>query len=291
MLDNPYVEIGLPIALIIIMIGMGLSLTTTDFRRVAEQPRAVAIGTLGQMVLIPALGFGLAYLLLGELGGVMAAGLVLVAILPGGTTSNLLTYLARANLALSITLTVIASLLTLITIPLLLDIALSQFTTSSEVIPLNWLESMRNIMLLVILPVGLGMLIRRAVPDLAQALEKPISIFSAMVLFGIVLLILILEWSNMPAWLGVSWLPVMLLNLSAIAIAVGMGLLARLPRADTITVAIELSIKNSTIGLTIALSVLESTELAIPSAVYGLLMYVSAIVMAVVSKRLSAHSA
>eukprot|EP01036_Dinobryon_divergens_P005672 gene5672-7498_t len=114
MLGNTYITIGLPVSLFIIMIGMGLSLTVEDFRRVKEQPKGVIVGTVLQLVGVPLLGFAIGGLFG---GGVMAAGLVLSAAMPGGTTSNVLTYMAKANLALSITLTVLASLLTVLTIP------------------------------------------------------------------------------------------------------------------------------------------------------------------------------
>lgn len=111
MQDNPFVAIGLPISLFIIMVGMGLSLTLADFKRVGEQPRSVAVGTIAQLALIPLLGFAVAYAF--GLGGLLAVGIVLIAALPGGTTSNMLTYLSKGNLALSITLTVIASFATI----------------------------------------------------------------------------------------------------------------------------------------------------------------------------------
>lgn len=286
LLSNPFFTIGLPIALFIIMLGMGLSLVREDFARIREHPKAVVVGTIGQMLLIPLLGFVIAYLMLGQLGVMMAAGLVLVAILPGGTTSNLLTYLAKANVALSITLTVIASLVTIISMPALLELALELFADKGQEIPSDWLRSMLIIFLLVILPVGIGMLIRRQAPEFAQRMEKPTSIFSFIVMITIVVLIVVLESDRIVDWVSAVIVPVLILNFGSMGLAFGLAKLSGLVGRDAITVVIELSIKNSTIGLTLAFVVLGNEQLGIPSAVYGLVMYLSALILAGISRRM-----
>lgn len=290
LLTNPLIKIGLPISLAIIMIGMGLSLTKQDFVRVAEKPRAVAIGTIGQMLLIPALGFLLAWLFLGYFDSpMMAVGIVLVAILPGGTTSNLLTYLARANLALSITLTVIASFVTLLTIPLLLNLALDLFAKGDQQVAVSAWDTIKMILALVIIPVFVGMFIKRFAPAFAGKMEKPVSIFSMLVLIGLVVAIVVLEWARMPGWLADATVPVLVLNVASMLLAFGIGSVGRLPGRDRVTVVIELSIKNSTIGITLAFTMLGNVELGIASAVYGLLMYLSAIVLAAISRNFLAQ--
>ena len=155
MQDSALIQIGLPIALFIIMIGMGLSLTPKDFLRVAEQPRGVVLGTAGQLILIPAFGFLVAWAIG---GGPLAAGVVLVALCPGGTTSNLICYLARSNLALSITLTVISSFATIFTIPPLVNLALELFTGDGEVIRLPFLKTLITMAVIILIPTGIGML-------------------------------------------------------------------------------------------------------------------------------------
>lgn len=291
LLTNPLIKIGLPIALAIIMVGMGLSLTRQDFQRVAEKPRAVAIGTIGQMLLIPALGFLLAWLFLDYFESpMMAVGIVLVSILPGGTTSNLLTYLARANLALSITLTVIASLVTLLTIPFLLNLALETFAADDMNVHVSAIDTIIMILALVIIPVFVGMLIKRYVPNFAVKMEKPVSIFSMFVLLGLVIAIVAVEWDKMPSWLEEATIPVLALNVGSMLLALVIGTLGRLPARDRVTVIVELSIKNSTIGVTIAFTMLGNMELGIASAVYGLLMYASALVLAVISRSIVSKS-
>ncbi|HEX4843413.1 MAG TPA: bile acid:sodium symporter family protein [Limnobacter sp.] len=272
MLGNSFITIGLPVSLFIIMVGMGLSLTVEDFRRVKEQPRGVVVGTLLQLVAIPALGFAIG----GAIGGgVLAAGIVLVAAMPGGTTSNVLTYLAKANLALSITLTVLASLLTVLTIPFYMAYALEWFLGESTQLELPFIKTLVTMMVIVIIPVALGMFIRAKKPELSQKFEPAINKFAMVVLIAIIVLILVSEKDSILSWFEQAWLPVVLMNIGAVAIGMLGGQLTGLNKQDSLTVSIEMCVKNSTLGLTIALSLLQSAEMALPVAVYGLLMYVT----------------
>lgn len=287
MQDSALIQIGLPIALFIIMIGMGLSLTPKDFLRVAEQPRGVVLGTVGQLVLIPAFGFLVAWVIG---GGPLAAGVVLVALCPGGTTSNLICYLARSNLALSITLTVISSFATIFTIPPLVNLALEMFTGDGEVIRLPFLKTLITMAVIILIPTGIGMLVRRYQPEFAARSESAISKFSALVLLAIVIAIVATEWDNLPGWLAAAWLPCLLLNALAVG---GAWLIARggkLNFADSMTLVVELSLKNTTIGLLIALSLIGSVPLAIAPAVYGLFMYASAFALVAYSRRVQARA-
>ena len=270
---NALISIGLPVALFIIMIGMGLSLTPADFRRVGQQPKSVVVGTLGQLILIPALGFLVAWAVG---GGALAAGLVLVAACPGGTTSNLICYLARSNLALSITLTVISSFATIFTIPPLVNLALELFTGEGEIIRLPFMKTLITMTVIVLIPTGIGMLLRNWKPDLAARSESLISKFSALVLLTIVIGIVWAEWERLPMWIGQALVPAVLLNLAALGGAYLIAKAAALEFADRLTVVIELGLKNTTIGMLVALSLIGSVELAIPAAIYGLAMYTSA---------------
>ncbi len=284
---NPLVTIGLPVALFIIMSGMGLSLAPKDFHRVIEQPRGVAVGTALQLLAVPALGF-----LIGWMwgGGIFAAGLVLTACLPGGTTSNVLSYLARANLALSITLTVIASLVTIASIPLYMNLALTWFVGEDMELALPVLRTLITMLVIVVIPVGLGMAFRAWKPTLAERLEPVISAFSMFVLVVIIIGIVVAERANLPGWLAAAWMPVLALNLSAVGVGFVGGKLSGLSPVDSLTVAIETGIKNTTLALTIALSLLGSTAMALPAAVYGLMMYATVTGLCWWGRRLAATS-
>ena len=316
--DNPLVAIGLPVSLFIIMVGMGLSLGAKDFRRIAEQPRGVAVGTFVQLLLIPLLGFGLGWL---SGGGMLAVGVVLVAVLPGGTTSNLLCFLGKANLALSITLTVTASLITSVTVPLYLDLALELFVdetsvtaanvqvesesnqevetiaasdgpapvahTASPEIKVDFVETLMTMLIIVVVPVILGMIVNAVAPAFAKKMEPIIGLFSLLVLLLIIALIVWTERDNLPSIIAMVWKPTLALNVLSIFVGLAAGRLSGLSPKDTVTVAIEASIKNTTLGLTIALSVLRNNELAMPAAAFGLLMYASVALLTMYSRTLA----
>lgn len=278
MATSPLISIGLPIALFIIMMGMGLSLTPRDFHRVVEQPRGVLVGTLGQLLLIPLLGLAVAFLFSGS-SAILAAGLVLVALCPGGTSSNLICYLAKADLALSITLTVISSFAVIVTLPPLLNLALDLFTGEGEVVHLDFWATFKTMGVIILLPTAIGMVGRAWKPELAHKLEPYISKFSAFVLIAVILAIILTQRGEVGGWLAKAFVPCVLMNVAALGLAWGAAKLTRLNQADTLTVMIELSLKNTTIGLLVSLSLLENVELAIPSAIYGVLMYASAFAM------------
>lgn len=273
--QSPLVDIGLPIALFVIMTGIGLSLTGADFHREARHPKGVVVGTLGQLLAMPALGFAIAALL--DLSPATAVGLVIAAACPGGSTSNLVAYLARANVALSIVLTVISSVAVIATLPFYANIALDRYPTVSDVaitVPVG-----RTILLLVaivLIPVALGMTVRRKAPERADSLERGVSLFGGIILVVLIVGIAFSVRDRIWELLTEAGPPAILLNLSGIAVGILIATLVGLNRSDRLTTGIELGVKNSTLGILIALTVAGSEELAIPSAVYGLLMYASA---------------
>ena len=138
--------IVLPASLFIIMLGMGLSLVVDDFRRVIQYPKAVAIGLFNQLILLPLIGYGLAVML--GLGPAFAVGLMLLAACPGGVTSNLITHVAKGDTALSITMTAIASFITVFTIPLIVSWSLGQFMGESRSIELPIIQTMGRCILI-----------------------------------------------------------------------------------------------------------------------------------------------
>lgn len=275
-------EIALPLALAIIMIGVGLSLTPKDFKEVSARPLPLLAGFIIQLVVVPILGF----LIAGTLGSAtLAVGIVLVAILPGGTTSNMFTYLAKGNLALSIVMTVTVSMVTIITIPPLINFAFERFTESGQVVRLDFFRTVITIAAIVVIPTVIGMLIRHFATAFADRFESLISAFSAAVLIGIVILIAIKEWNNLPGWIASSWHMVAILNFAALALGYFVPKLLGATNRDAIAIGIESSLKNTTLGITIAISLIGNTELSIPAAVYGLLMFPVAFLMVVIGRR------
>jgi bile acid:Na+ symporter, BASS family len=284
MAQNPLIEIGLPIVLAIIMVGIGLTLTTGHFRRELRTPRGTVIGSIAQLVAMPALGFGMAWAL--RLPPLLAVGLVLCAACPGGVVSNLLAYLARANVALSIILTVVASLLTIVTLPIAVNLAIAWQPTKLDaeiVMPLG-----RTVALLVgvvLLPVGIGMAVRARSAALAQRLERGIAVFGGVVLALLVIGIIISLRDRFWELAALGGPAAALLNLGGLGLGVGVGALAGLGTADRLTCAIELGLKNTTLGMVIALTIVGSEVVAVPAAVYGLVMFASAGAVIAFSRR------
>jgi bile acid:Na+ symporter, BASS family len=284
--QNPLIEVGLPLALFVIMVGIGLTLTTDDFRREGRRPRSAIVGSLGQLLVMPALGFAIAALL--ALPPALAVGLVIVAACPGGTTSNLVAYLCRANVALSIVLTVVASLVTIVTLPIAANLALAWQPTASEVaISVPIARTVALLVGIVLVPVAIGMTVRRKAPARAGSLETVVSVFGAIVLVALIVGIAISVRDEFWELLTAAGPAALLLNVAGILAGIALGALARVPSGDRLTFGVELGIKNSTLGILIAATVIGSERMAIPAAVYGLLMYLSAFVLVAYGRRVA----
>lgn len=271
--QTPLIEIGLPISLMIIMAGMGLTLTLAHFREVLLAPRALIVGTAAQILLIPAIAFAVIEVM--GLSPLIAVGLIVVAACPGGTTSNVFTFLAKGNVALSILLTVIASLVTIVTLPLFTNVALDLYTTLEADAPLR-LPVMRTVITLaviVILPVAAGMIVRARRPALAASAERFVGAFGMLVLAVLIVAIVYQTRDDILSLLAQAGPAAAVLNIAGIAAGLASGYLSGIALRDALTIAIEVGIKNGTLGLLVALTLLESPEIAIPSAVYGVLMF------------------
>ncbi|GAA1233338.1 hypothetical protein GCM10009676_15840 [Prauserella halophila] len=207
----------------------------------------------------------------------VAAGLVIIAACPGGTTSNLIAYLARANVALSIVLTVIASLITIVTLPIFANLALGIWPVAGVGdIHVPVLRTIALLLALVLVPVLIGMAVRAVRPAIAHAMERAVSVFGGLVLAALIVVISVSLGDEFWEYLRSAGLPVILLNLGGLTVGFGVMALARASWADRVAGAVELGIKNATIGILIAVTVIGQPEMAVPSGVYGLLMYASA---------------
>lgn len=284
--QNPLIQIGLPIALAIIMAGVGLTLRPRDFHNVVYYPRALILGSVAQILLLPALAFLIAMLL--RLPPMIAVGLVVIAACPGGTTSNVFAFLAKANLALSILMTAAASLITVFSIPLFTNLALGLFTSDIAVEAPARLPALQTILMLVVvifLPVMAGMGIRARNVHLAGKLEGVVGAFGMFVLIALVVLIVYQTRNHLLELLLQTGPAVIALNIAGIALGFGAARIAGHDHRDGLTLAIELGIKNSTIGLMVTLTLLQSAEIAMPAAMYGLLMYFFATIMVIHGRR------
>lgn len=283
MQDSLLIKLGLPIAIAIIMCGIGMTLSGGDFRRIAERPKPVLIGILGHYVLLPLLGFAVAWLF--RLPTEFAIGLVLVAACPSGSTSNALTYLARGNVALAVTLTVISALVTFLSVPLLVNLALQLFGGETRNIRLPVAPTIGHLAVLVLIPVLLGMGIRRYAPGLVRRVEPWVSKFALAFLLLLIVAIVIAEHKNLPSWLAQLGPAAMTLCCAAIGLGFLLGRITGLALRDAITVGMEVGVQNSTLAMVLALTLLQSPQVALPAAMYGLLMYLPALAMVAFGRR------
>ena len=270
--DSALITVGLPIALAIIMFGLGLSLTVDDFRRVATSPRAVVVALVLQILVLPAVAFGL--VLAFDLEPLLAVGVMLLAASPGGTTANLLSHLFRGDVALNITLTAINSVLAAVTIPVITNLAIGYFDADGT-LGLQF-GKVVQVIAIVIIPVVLGMIVRSRRPATAERADRPVRIFSIAVLVIVAVGAIIGERENVLDYLYSVGAVTGLFCLASLALGYWVSRLLRLNRPQSIAASMEIGVHNTTMALTIALSVLGSVEVAIPAAVYSILMYILA---------------
>jgi len=283
MTSSIFSQLILPISLMVIMFGMGLSLQWRDFGRVVKYPKAVAVGLFGQMLLLPAVGFLIAAWLLNE--PALAVGLVLLAACPGGTTSNLITHQARGDLALSVTLTAITSVVTIVSIPLVVGLALQAFADTTQPIELPVLRMMLTLFVITLLPISIGMLVRRKWTPFAQKVEPGISLFGAVFLGVLIVIILYQQGDSLLGQLTSAGPATLLLNGVMMLLGFASARLFGLNGAQSTSITIEVGIQNSTLAILIASSVLMSPAMAVPAAMYSLAMYLTGVSLIVWRRR------
>jgi BASS family bile acid:Na+ symporter len=278
----------LPIALAIVMFGLGLSLTGEDFRRVARYPRAALVALGCQLVLIPAICLGL--VVTTNLQPELAVGMMLLAAAPGGTTANIFSHLARGDVALNITLTAINSVLAVVTLPVIVNLSLAGFLDGTDAIGLQPAKLVQ-VFALVLVPVGIGMVVRTKAPGWAARMDRPVKVGSIAVLFSVIAVAVFQERGNVSGYLQQVGLLTLLLATVSIAIGYVVPRVARVPRGQAIAASFEIGIHNSTLAITIALSpsLLDNPTMAVPAAVYGLISFLPAGVLVHLMNRRSAY--
>lgn len=281
---NAKAEAFLAVSVAMIMLAMGLGLTTGDFRRIRKTPRAVAVGMLGQLVCLPLLAFLVAKAFV--MPPALAVGLVLIAACPGGAHSNLFASFAKADAALSVTLTALSGVLTIVTIPLIVSLAVAIFATG-EVPPVPVGKSMLQVLVLMGVPVALGMLLRAKVERVALRLATPVKVVATLILLLIIVGSVAKNAAGMGALIVSSGGPVVVLNLGAMLVG---GVLARgagLGVPQQLTIVLEVGIQNGTLAYALALGVTGDHALLPPIIVYSLLVYATGLGVVVVGRRLS----
>jgi len=263
----------LPVALGIVMLGLGLSLTIADFARVVRFPKAVLVGLFAQTVVLVAIAYLLARL--ADLPPELAVGLMLLAASPGGATANIYSHLARGDVALNITLTAVNSLLALATLPLIVDASLAHFLGQDQYVPPPT-RKIVEVAAIIVVPVVLGMALRAGLPRLAAALERPIRVFAVLVLAAVIVAAIVAEWERLPGFIAAVGAVCLAFNLLSMAIGYGLPRVLALPRGQAIAISMEIGIHNGTLAIFIALNVLQNAAMSVPAAVYSIIMFVTA---------------
>jgi BASS family bile acid:Na+ symporter len=266
-------ELFLPIALGIIMLGLGLSLTIADFKRVAKYPKAVTVALLCQMVLLPVVCFLL--IKFSGLNSALAVGLMLLAASPGGATANLYSHLSKGDVALNISLTAINSVLTLFTLPLIVNFSLDYFMDSGQYVPMQF-KKVVEVFAIVLVPVTIGMIIKSKWADFAAKMDKPVKIASAIILIIIIVSVTVREKQVLIDYAGELGLPVLLFNVLSMAIGYFIPRGVNIEKKQAIAIGMEIGIHNGTLAIYIALSVVGNSIMSVPPAIYSLLMFFTA---------------
>ncbi|KAM9861701.1 bile acid:sodium symporter family protein [Leucobacter sp. BZR 635] len=262
--------IGLPVALGIIMLGLGLSLTVGDFTRVAKHPKAVFIALVCQLLILPAICFGL--VLAFGLSPVLAVGMMMLAASPGGSTANLYSHLFRGDVALNISLTAINSVVAVVTLPLITNLAIAYFMPGDATLGMQ-LGKTVEVFAIVLAPVAIGMLIRKWRPEFADRMDKPVRIASIVILIIVIAGAIVSNLDMLLENLGQLALITVLFCLISLAVGFFVPRLFKIGRRQAIASSFEIGIHNATLAIVIAQTVLGNVELSLPAAVYGVLMF------------------
>ena len=272
-MDSGIITILLPLALAIIMAGLGLELTPKDFKRVTQHPKAVIIALFCQLIVLVGIAFIICKVL--GLSPMLAVGLMLLAASPGGATANLFSYLYKGDIALNITLTAINAVLAAFTLPIIVNFAIAHFVQDSTQIGLQ-LSKILQVFVIILVPVIIGMLIRHYLPKVASKLEKPVRIFAVVFLVLIIIAAVISERQNIMQYLGQIGLATGVFCIASLCIGYFVPRFFGIPSFQAKACAFEIGIHNSTLAMTIALTIMQSSEAAMPAAVYSIFMYIFA---------------
>jgi BASS family bile acid:Na+ symporter len=277
-------QAALPAGLMFIMFTLGIGLTPADFRRVFAQPRALAIGILCHFVLLPLVAF-LVVKAFG-LSGALAVGFMIVAACPTGTTSNLLTYFARGDVALALSFTAFAGLVSIVTVPFIVAAAIGHFLGAERAVDFPAGAIMGQIFAVMALPVAAGMAVRARFPGFAARWQGRMGALAAIVFVAIVAASIARHFAMLQRYLPVLAPSIFAINFTMLALGYALARAAKVPRDQAITVAIESSVQNVALALVIGSTLLRDDAMTLPAAIYGVLMYVTGVAFVFVGRRL-----
>ncbi|MFO7823616.1 MAG: bile acid:sodium symporter family protein [Cyclobacterium sp.] len=273
----------LPLALAFIMLGMGLSLNLGDFKNIFRYPKAMVLGLFCQLVLLPVLGFFL--ILSFGLKGTMAVGIMIIACCPGGPTSNMITHLSKGDTALSISLTAMSSVITIFTIPLLVNFSIVYFGEEGSV-SLPFIPTVLRITGVTLVPVAIGMWLKHRFAAMAQKADRPVRIASILFFVLVVGGAILNEKDQIVNFFAVAGPVTLLLNVLTFGLSLLFSRLLTLPVPQQLAISIESGIQNGTLGIMIAATLLQNSAMSIPVVIYSLIMFVASILIVSISGKM-----
>ena len=276
-------DVFLPLALAFIMFALGIGLTFDDFARVARRPRDFIVGAVSQVILLPAVAFAL--ITVWPMPPELALGLMIIAAAPGGVTSNILTAFARGDVALSISLTAITSLLSVLTIPIIVVAAYAHQFGGSTGTEVSVTRTAVSVFVIVTVPVLLGLLVRRFAEGLALRIEPTARRLSAL-LFVIVLAGAVFqERANIATYFAQAGMVTIALNVAMMALAFGLARLFATGPRQQVAISLECGLQNGTLAITVATLLFGGGLATVPAATYSLIMFATALIFVAVLRR------
>jgi BASS family bile acid:Na+ symporter len=263
-----------PFFLFTVMVAMGLSLTVNDLLEVVRKPKAILTGLSAQLLLLPAISIGFGILL--DSPPVIAAGAIILAACPGGITSNAYVFASRADIALSIGLTSVASVITVFSVPFFTLLALNLHMDRGEIPALPAAEMMWTLAKLTIVPVALGMTFRRFKPAAAIAMIEPLRIITLVALIVIVVIGTVTAWDTIVENLWTAGILMTAINVTAMTCGYALGHITKLPFPQKASITFEVGVQNLSMALFVSFTFLKSPELAVATLVYALIMKITA---------------
>lgn len=260
-------------ALGIIMLGLGLSLSVEDFKRVVKYPKVILVGLFCQMFILPIVCFMIVNGF--NLAPDLAVGLMLLAASPGGSTANLFSHLANGDVALNISLTAFNSVLSLLMLPLIVNFSLDYFMETGQVIPMQF-KKIIEVFAIVLVPVTIGMFIKSWKPIVSDKLDKPVKILSAIFLVIIIIAAILKEKSHIVEFFQQIGIPALLFNVLSLVVGYYLPRMLKIGKKQAIAIGMEIGIHNGTMAIFIATTVLNNSVMSIPPAIYSLIMFLTA---------------
>ncbi|WP_048646241.1 bile acid:sodium symporter family protein [Nitratireductor soli] len=268
------INVGLPVALVIIMLGLGLSLRIEDFLQVIAKPRPLIIGLCCQIVLLPLLCFVL--LTVSGLPVSISVGMMLLAASPAGTTAALYTHLARGDVALSLAFAAVTSVLAMFSLPIIANLSVAHFLGEQRAVGLQAMQVLQ-IFAIALVPAIVGAVIRSRRAELARRLDRPVKLLASLFLALVIVFALVSHWDLLLKWGPAIGTTVLIFNVLSLAIGYVVPKMLGVAQPQAVALAMSIGIHNAALVITIALSefMLNDSQMAIPPGLYGVMSYLT----------------